>query len=166
MAIYLVRHAKAGSRSRWEGDDRLRPLSANGQAQATALAAMLAANRPSRLASSEYLRCVQTLEPLAATCALPIEVRAELAEAARFEGLLDLIRDTPDNTVFCSHGDVIPEAVEALLRRGATLLTEPDWRKCSTWVLERDTSGDVTTVSAIPPPDAAQHPPPPPPRDP
>ena len=43
MDVYLIRHAKAGSRSRYEGDDSERPLSDKGRAQADALAARLAA---------------------------------------------------------------------------------------------------------------------------
>ena len=37
MTIYLVRHAKAGDRASWPGDDFLRPLSRRGQIQAEAL---------------------------------------------------------------------------------------------------------------------------------
>ena len=42
-AFYFIRHAKAGSRSRWEQDDRLRPLSSGGFKQADALVSILAA---------------------------------------------------------------------------------------------------------------------------
>ena len=64
MALYLVRHAKAGQRDRWDGPDHLRPLTRAGRAQAQALAAWLANEPISRLLSSPYVRCIQTLEPL------------------------------------------------------------------------------------------------------
>ena len=50
--IYLVRHAKAGSRTRWDGDDVERPLNGEGQRQATSLAKRLAGKSPSTLLSS------------------------------------------------------------------------------------------------------------------
>ena len=36
MIVLLVRHARAGDRSEWEGDDRLRPLDKKGRRQAKA----------------------------------------------------------------------------------------------------------------------------------
>ncbi|MGE5764485.1 MAG: NUDIX hydrolase, partial [Mycobacterium leprae] len=45
-AIVVVRHGRAGRRRDWTGDDRARPLDAQGQAQAEALAPLLAAYRP------------------------------------------------------------------------------------------------------------------------
>ena len=84
MALYLVRHAKAGQRSRWDGPDHLRPLTKAGRAQAQALAAWLANEPISRLLSSPYVRCVQTLEPLAEKLALEIEITEHLTEAIHF----------------------------------------------------------------------------------
>ena len=63
--LYLVRHAKAGGRQEWRGDDRLRPLSKEGRRQADSLARRLARLTTGDLLSSPYLRCVQTVEPLA-----------------------------------------------------------------------------------------------------
>ena len=82
MAIYVVRHAKAGDRGEWEGDDRLRPLTKSGDRQAEALAAWLKKEPIDAVLSSGYLRCVQTLEPLAAQRKLPIEPRKDLEEGA------------------------------------------------------------------------------------
>ncbi|MFZ9325595.1 MAG: SixA phosphatase family protein, partial [Ilumatobacteraceae bacterium] len=65
MPVYLVRHAKAGSRNDFDGDDRERPLTNSGRRQAAALATRLAALSPSIIMSSPYRRCVETLEPLA-----------------------------------------------------------------------------------------------------
>jgi hypothetical protein len=36
MSLYLVRHAKAGNRSEWQGDDHIRPAQAGGQAEVEA----------------------------------------------------------------------------------------------------------------------------------
>ena len=38
MSLFLVRHAKAGNRSEWQGDDHIRPLTPKGWRQAEAIA--------------------------------------------------------------------------------------------------------------------------------
>ncbi len=64
--ILLVRHAKAGSRSRWHGDDDLRPLTPAGRRQADELSSLLRLFGPTRVHSASPVRCRQTVEPLAA----------------------------------------------------------------------------------------------------
>ncbi|MGD9999467.1 MAG: histidine phosphatase family protein [Ilumatobacteraceae bacterium] len=140
MSVYLIRHAKAGSRSSWDGDDRLRPLSKSGRRQAEAIADRLGARTVPALHSSPYIRCRQTLEPLAARLGLEIADEPRLAEASRFEEVLDLLASVADETALCSHGDVIPETIAALERRGCHITGDPDWRKGTVWTLER--SGD------------------------
>ena len=66
--------------------------------------------------------------------------------------LTDELAELPDSTVMCSHGDLIPEVIEGLLRRGADLTTAPDWRKAVTWVLERDGDHIVRMSTVEPPP--------------
>lgn len=61
----LVRHAHAGSRKRWNGEDALRPVDGRGRAEAEVLSGLLAPFRPRLLLAATPLRCRQTLEPLA-----------------------------------------------------------------------------------------------------
>lgn len=151
MPLYIVRHAKAGDRAAWEGPDEARPVSKKGRRQADAIAAMLADEPVSRVLSSPYLRCIQTVEPLAAKRGLEVEVVEALAEGQPFEPVLDLLATLPDHAVLCSHGDLIPDTMHALARRGMVLDSEPDWRKGVTWVLERN--GDsIVRARVIPPP--------------
>lgn len=138
--VYLVRHAKAGERRVWDGDDEDRPLSKTGWKQARAVAGRLRSKNTTRLVSSPYLRCIQTLEPLGELSSAEVEVDERLAEGADFEPVLDLITEVPDGTVLCSHGDLIPPVIQALHRRGMELQAEPDWRKGTIWVLTRTTS--------------------------
>lgn len=154
-ALYLVRHAKAGDRSSWGGDDLVRPLSKKGRAQAARLAVRLeplvSPHRTARLISSPYTRCRQTLEPLAGLLDRPIVGDDALAEGYDRDGALMLITGVPVGSVLCSHGDVIPDVMAALERRGALIVDEPDWRKASCWVLERR-DGDVVRATCWPPP--------------
>lgn len=149
--LYLVRHAKAGDRAGWSGDDRDRPLTRNGVAQAEALADRYAPLRPPRLLSSPYVRCVQTLEPLAARCGLEVEPLESLAEGRPFEPVLELMAGLPDATVLCSHGDLIPDLVAAMARRGAALVGPAQWKKGSAWRVTM-TDGRPTRLEAEPPP--------------
>jgi 8-oxo-dGTP diphosphatase len=136
MAVFLVRHAQAGHRGFGHGD-RERSLSASGEAQAAALAGVLKGTMVTRLLSSPYLRCVQTLEPLAATLGVTVETTPLLAEGMPFEPVLELLAGLPEGAVLCSHGDVIPDVVQALLRRGLHIHGEPRWSKGSVWTLDR-----------------------------
>jgi 8-oxo-dGTP diphosphatase len=138
MRLYVVRHVKAGDRSRWDGADDERPASKNGRGQAVALADRLEAEQVTALISSPALRCVQTVEPLADRLGLKIEIDDRLTEGSAVEFALAVARDAPDGAVVCSHGDVITDLIEALVRRGMELTTPPDWRKATLWVLEGD----------------------------
>lgn len=153
MSVFVVRHAKAGSRRDWEGDDVDRPLSKAGRRQADALRARLGREAISGLWSSPYVRCVETLEPLARACGLDVVAEPRLAEGTSPPDVLALLGELPDGAVLCSHGDVIPELVDSLVRRGAEVLTPPDWRKASIWVLATPgADGHVPTLAAEPPP--------------
>lgn len=135
VAIYLVRHAKAGQRRDWDADDELRPLSNAGWRQAAALAEQLADVASGPLLSSPYLRCRQTLEPLAQHLGCEVVDDVRLREGEWFEPALDLLNTSSDGTVLCTHGDLLPELISALVRRGALLATMPDWRKGVVWEL-------------------------------
>lgn len=78
--LLLVRHASAGDRYEWEGDDRLRPLDERGRRQADQLVDLLEQYEVTRVLSSPSLRCVQTVEPFAQARGLGIEIRNELSE--------------------------------------------------------------------------------------
>jgi 8-oxo-dGTP diphosphatase len=152
--MFVVRHVKAGDRSRWEGPDDDRPASKPGRTQAIALADRLEHEDVSMLISSPSLRCVQTLEPLADRLGLKVETDERLAEDSRLHVVLDVLNDVPDRAVLCSHGDVIPELIEALALRGMEVTTARDWRKGTLWVLEAtdDDHRRFTRAAVEPPP--------------
>jgi 8-oxo-dGTP diphosphatase len=138
MTLFVVRHVKAGDRSRWEGADDERPASKSGRRQAVALADRLEAEQVTALICSPALRCVQTVEPLADRLGLKIEIDDRLAEGSPVGLVLAVARDAPDGAVLSSHGDVVTDLIEALVRRGMELTTPPDWRKATLWVLDGD----------------------------
>jgi 8-oxo-dGTP diphosphatase len=65
MPLLLVRHASAGDRDEWDGDDRGRPLDDRGRKQAEELVERLAPYAIEAILSSPARRCVDTVEQLA-----------------------------------------------------------------------------------------------------
>ena len=151
MSIYLVRHAKAESRQRWEGPDDLRPLTKAGRRQADAFAGMLTDTAIGTISSSPAVRCRETLEPLAHMRRLPIGLDSALEEGSDLDDLLKLLRDIgEDSAVLCSHGDVIGNLLAHLESRKVPLGGEIRFPKGSTWVLNLD-GGEVTSARYLPP---------------
>lgn len=150
--LYVVRHAKAGERRLWTGDDVDRPLSKLGRKQSKLVGKRLAKLDPGSLLSSPYVRCVQTLEPLAELVGGKVEIEQRLCEDEPFEPVLDLLCEVPNRSVLCSHGDIIPAVMNALARRGMKLESPADWRKAAVWVLKRNKRGEIVHATVWPPP--------------
>jgi 8-oxo-dGTP diphosphatase len=142
--LLLVRHARAGHRQDFPGDDDQRPLDARGREQAAALARLLPAYGPTRLLSAPLVRCVDTLQPLSDATGLPVEPDPLLAGEAyereperTHERLVALVDEALNGAVVASsQGEVLPEVVRLLARGGRA--TEPErWEapKASVWAL-------------------------------
>ena len=156
MALYLVRHAKAGDRGKWTGPDHLRPLSKKGRVQAEGLVGQLGDREITRLLSSPFVRCMQTVEPLGAYLDLKVEEHDLLAEESPEDQVAILARElvrSGEHPVLCSHGDVIPFLLDHLMRTDGLRL-EPEFAcaKGSTWILEADESGRFTRGMYLSPP--------------
>lgn len=150
--LHVVRHAAAGDRSRWEAPDPERPLTPKGFAQAKALACELAEVGVSRILTSPYVRCVQTVDPLADQIGLEVEPSGELAEGAGPREIDRLLSGTGGNTtVLCSHGDVIPALLERLRWMGVRFQSPYACQKGSTWVIGHDGQA-FTDATYVPPP--------------
>jgi phosphohistidine phosphatase SixA len=135
--FYFVRHAKAGSRSHWRGDDRLRPIGKKGVIQAEALIDIFKPFKISAIYSSPYLRCVQTVEPLAHDRGLEVKEAPALAEGRGLRGAFEFMGDPKlDDVVLSTHGDVVWELVEDLVRGRVIKPGEGGYEKGSTWVVE------------------------------
>lgn len=118
MTSVLLRHASAGHRTRWDGHDVARPLDDRGRRQAFELVELL---RPyvRRIVSSPYVRCVETVEPLAAALGVPVEEDERLAEGADGSAS-ELLSE--DGVVCCTHGDVVEALVGRGLKKGAAVV--------------------------------------------
>jgi phosphohistidine phosphatase SixA/8-oxo-dGTP pyrophosphatase MutT (NUDIX family) len=137
--VVVLRHAKAGKRVDWSGDDLLRPLDSEGRRQARRLVRLLPCFAPEQIVSADRVRCVQTVEPTAELLGLPIEIRPAFSDESYLadpdrarDELLELAKTEP-STVLCSQGEAIPALLEAVAPRDAaeSFLT----RKAAIWVL-------------------------------
>ena len=136
MALLLVRHASAGSRQVWDGDDRERPLDARGVAQSRNLVSLLKRFEIEAIFSSPYRRCSETVQPLAAARLLDVELREELGEERQYEAGTELVRSLAGrNVVVCGHG-----GLETLV-----VHDPPKWRKGDSLVLD----GDLRVVEVL-----------------
>jgi 8-oxo-dGTP diphosphatase len=153
VTVLLVRHARAGRRDRWKGDDRLRPLSKKGRQQVEALVPVLLdfVDDDAVVMSSPWLRCRQTIEPLAAALGVEMEESEALAEGMGRKAL-DLVSDLAGQTaVLCTHGDIVEEVLDHLRLVGVDLGRKPVFPKASTWVL-RERHGEFREARYLLPP--------------
>ncbi|GAD81870.1 NUDIX hydrolase [Nocardia asteroides NBRC 15531] len=139
--VLLVRHAKAGKRSRFDGPDALRPLEPAGARQAKELTPNLLAFGASEIHSADPLRCIQTVTPLAEQ--LNVEINCEpmfseqgydSAKSSARQRFLSLVTDR-GVPVVCSQGGVIPDLTDWLATRSGLTLPPARNRKGSVWAL-------------------------------
>lgn len=129
-AVIIVRHGKAESRKSWKGTDANRPITPRGAAAAFALNRELACYNPTRLATSPWMRCQETLQVLSWQTDRPMVHIDELTEDAfakdpeaswrRFEQEIhqSLIERTA--TAVCMHRPVIGGMFEHLRKMCST----------------------------------------------
>jgi phosphohistidine phosphatase SixA/8-oxo-dGTP pyrophosphatase MutT (NUDIX family) len=138
-ALYVIRHAKAGIRAAWSGPDEERPLTSRGRKQARRLVERFQGLDIQRILSSPFVRCMQTVEPLAEARGLPVEAATELREGASVDELLRGLATFGDRPmVVCGHGTEIRSMIDRLEAGGATIEGARGIAKGSVWVLDRE----------------------------
>jgi broad specificity phosphatase PhoE len=155
VTVYLVRHAKAGDRDTWHHDDRLRPLSSRGHLQARELVEVLNEATFDRILSSPYVRCMETVVPIAGYRAMAVEPVEELTEGASLDGAVTLVRKhAVAGALMCVHGDVLPALLDFYAAAGIDIPDDRDTPKGCTWTLETDNTGEVVRARYTPPPNS------------
>ncbi len=148
--LILLRHAKAGSRKRYEGPDEHRPLTKQGRLQSVAIASTLAGHSIDRVVSSKYVRCVETVLPYAETHGLTVELEPALAEGSEDAVRVALLNESLDtNWVLCSHGDVLGSMLMALHAQGFPV--DPNrCEKGSMWLIDPSADGEQRAIYVPP----------------
>ena len=140
-SVVLVRHARAGDRASWPGDDLERPLEERGARQAAALGELLTAYGPARILSAPAVRCLQTVAPLAERTGLPVEVEPAFGESAYGDdpgvalARLQQLARQPQAVVVCSQGGAVPGLVAAVAGQAGVTVDTAHTRKGSLWAL-------------------------------
>ncbi|MGH3865313.1 MAG: NUDIX hydrolase [Pseudonocardiaceae bacterium] len=140
--VLLVRHAEAGGRETWHGDDDLRPLTAEGHRQTEVLRALLPLFGVRRVYCAPPLRCRQSVDDFAADLGVPIITEPRLSEdgyladpAAGRERLIEIAAEPGGPAVVCSQGGVIPDLVRNLTDSAGLTPREVPSQKGSYWGL-------------------------------
>jgi 8-oxo-(d)GTP phosphatase len=140
--VLIVRHGRAGRKSRYKGDDRKRPLDKHGRAQAESLIGQLLAFGGDDLYAASRTRCHQTLEPLAEELGVTIRDESALTEESYAEHrgtararVLEIARESEGTPVICTQGKVIPDLIAWWCERDGVKPDKSRNRKGSTWVL-------------------------------
>jgi 8-oxo-dGTP diphosphatase len=157
-SVLLVRHASAGSRSKWNGDDRLRPLDEYGEEQAEELVRLLSRFEVEEIQAADYVRCIETVGPLSESIGVPAKENPLLSEDG-FPGhereAVALVRNLgrPGGAaVACSQRGVIEELVERLAAADGVEIEEPlNLKKGGVWALSFD-HGKLVGAERLPPP--------------
>jgi broad specificity phosphatase PhoE/8-oxo-dGTP pyrophosphatase MutT (NUDIX family) len=154
--LLLVRHAKAGKRSAFQGDDRLRPLDKIGRRQARDTAEFLSLFGPTRILAADRVRCEQTVAPTAEKLGLLLESAPELSDEAfvsRTDRAVRRVRELGNDdrvSVVCSQGTAIPGLLAELGVSGCPDRPHPA-RKGSVWALSIH-DGQVVSADYYPRP--------------
>lgn len=115
----LVRHGYAGDKKAWKQADMKRPLTLGGREEAVGLAQTLGGLGVTELMSSPYLRCRQTLSPLAAATGLKVHTSDLLVPEPNVAALDKWVNSSKaEGWVFCTHGETLNALIERWDRRG------------------------------------------------
>jgi broad specificity phosphatase PhoE len=96
-----------------------------------------------RVVSSPYLRCIQTVECVAAERRLETELSDALVEGVAVDEILRLVEKVSDRpSVLCTHGAVIESLLGYLREHKVRLRGGTRFAKASYWELELD-SGEI-----------------------
>lgn len=142
--VVLLRHAKAGKRSDWNGPDAQRPLDPVGMEQAEALVSFLTCFGVQRVISANRTRCVETVQPFAKSIGVDVEIDPRFSDDAfvtsplATQTALLALAKPGQVTVVCSQGVTIPSLIERI-GNGAV---DADTKKGAAWVLSI-VDGDV-----------------------
>jgi broad specificity phosphatase PhoE len=153
VTVYLIRHARAGDRNAWTDDDRFRPLSGRGHRQARLLIDLLHDANFDRVLSSPFVRCMETVVPIAGARGLSVEPVETLAEGADLDDALALVRKhSAAGAILCMHGDLMPAMLDHYEAAGIDIAAARQWPKGCTWALDTDNTGEVVRARYLPPP--------------
>ena len=152
--LIILRHTKALERGDWDDLDSKRTLDEKGLQQAANLITHLAPFAIDEIYSSDYLRCVQTVSPLADVRNLRITEIPNLNEEnfeidpERSISFANAVKQDEKNILLCSHNPVIPTMLRGILN---TKLKNKDLIKLEpgdAWIVHR-VRGEIVALDFL-----------------
>jgi 8-oxo-dGTP diphosphatase len=127
-------------------------LSLHGQKQAEGLISIASGLAPvTRVLSSPFVRCQQTMVPLANAVGVKVEEAEDLVEGQNSLAVALVRMLAGQDLAVCTHGDVVAEILVALADEDRVDLgANPRQAKGSIWVLE-GTNGSFSSARYFPP---------------
>ena len=163
--LVLLRHAKAISRSEWQGEDEDRPLSTLGQDQASRMAAQFVQLELKKIYTSDAVRCFDTVKAFCEALDLEMKITKHVSEyvynkkpsrAVEFAKEImyaDLLEER--NTLICSHNPVLPTMLKRFLKHSDVKPKVDHLKPGEAWVLEFN-GKKCTSISHLPAPVSAR----------
>ncbi|WP_433862684.1 NUDIX hydrolase [Streptomyces sp. L7] len=127
FALIALRHGKAVPRGDWSGPDASRPLTDRGVRQAAGDVPTVLAWSPKRILTSDAVRCVATVAPLAASTGIKPRREPGLSQDAYEDGdgevrtIIGKRVRSRKTAVLCSHGPVLPEILREIALATGTM---------------------------------------------
>ncbi len=151
IPLVLLRHGKAIAREAWDGDDGDRPLDVRGQNQAKRMHSLYYPFGIKAIYSSDAMRCIETITPLARTLDLTANYKKDLSEygyakdkSLAIDYAIKLIAKN-EPIVLCSHNPILPKILKALLGKKNFKALEQKLEPGESWVIHhRD--GEIVAV--------------------
>lgn len=153
--LIILRHAKALERGDWDNDDSLRTLDEKGLMQAAYLSDHFSPFAIDEIYTSNFTRCIQSVEPLGQNRGLQITQVPSLNESIfeqdpeRAISFANALKQDEKNILMCSHNPVIPTMLRGILN---TKLRNKDLIKLEpgdAWLVHR-IKGEVMALDFLP----------------
>lgn len=141
--LILLRHAKAITRDEWQGDDDDRPLDNLGQNQALRLLSIYQVYNLNEIHTSDSVRCYDTVEPMAKSLKIKLEVTSKLSETVyrkdkdqAIEYAKQVLKEDK-NSLICSHNPILPKILNKLTKKSEIETNDQKLSPADCWVIHR-----------------------------
>ena len=141
--LILLRHAKAITRDEWQGDDDDRPLDNLGQNQALRLLSIYQVYNLNEIHTSDSVRCYDTVEPMAKSLKIKLEVTSKLSETVyrndkdqAIEYAKQVLKEDK-NSLICSHNPILPKILNKLTKKSEIEANDQKLSPADCWVIHR-----------------------------
>lgn len=157
VPLILLRHGKALSPNEWSGDDSDRPLDSLGQRQAKRLLPNYLPYQVDEIHSSDAMRCIETVEPLARALKINIVISEELGEYRHFsnkDAAFQYTQDVIENgnsVLICSHNPILPMVVKKLIGKKTFKELDARLNPGEAWILHHR-EGEIIAIDWSPAP--------------